>query len=199
MVQHAGGHEDQARAAVEPRHAEARDRRGARPCLLRRAREAGARQRYALVSDSGPDSRLLPDVPSEPARACLLPRARPGHPCEDLLQVRGQQHLRLPQAQQRRRPGLLREGAGPQGRHHRDGRGPVGHGAFDGVRVLRPRLQGLHGEVLLRAEALPPRGDAHLWRLRHAVPLDGDERGPRDQRRASRHNGVPRLRHFRGR
>ena len=39
-------------------------------------------------------------------------------PRQDLLQVRGQQHLRLPQAEQRHRPGLLRQEPGPQGRHH---------------------------------------------------------------------------------
>ena len=117
---------------------------------------------------------------------------------EDLLQVRGQQHVRLAQAQQRRGAGVLREGAGAEGRDHGDGRRPVGHRALDGVRVLRARLPGVHGEVLVRAEAVPPRGDAHVRRGRDAVPVDEDERGPRDQRGASGNDRFARLRDLRG-
>ena len=54
---------------------------------------------------------------------------------KDLLQVRGQQHLRLPQAQFRHRPGLLRQKAGSARRHHGDGSRPVGHGPEHGLRL----------------------------------------------------------------
>ena len=68
---------------------------------------------------------------------------------EDLLQVRGQQHQRQPQAQLRHRAGLLCQEAGPEGRDYRDRRRSVGHRAFHGVRVHGSGLQGLHGEMLL--------------------------------------------------
>ena len=55
--------------------------------------------------------------------------------------------------------------------HHRDRSRTVGHRTLHGLRLLRTRLPGLHGQVLLRAEALPPRGHAHLRRLRHPLPL----------------------------
>ena len=51
--------------------------------------------------------------PSPLVRAYCL-EEKLGHPGEDLLQVRGQQHLRLAQAELRRRPGLLRQEPGPQ-------------------------------------------------------------------------------------
>ena len=38
------------------------------------------------------------------------------------------------------------------------------------------RLQGLHGQGFLRAEAFPPRGHAHLRRVGHALPFDGRPR-----------------------
>ena len=88
--------------------------------------------------------------------------------------------------------------AGPEGRDDRDRRGAVGHGAFDGLRVLRPRLQGVHGEVLVRAEAVPPRGDAHIRRERDAIAVHDDERRPPHQQRASWNDRLPRLRHIRG-
>ena len=41
------------------------------------------------------------------------------------------------------------EEAGPQGRHDGDGRRPVGHRAFHGLRVSGPRPEGVHGQVLV--------------------------------------------------
>ena len=42
-----------------------------------------------------------------------------------------------PQAQLRRGTGLLCQEAGPEGRHHRDRRRPVGHGPVHGLQLLR--------------------------------------------------------------
>ena len=75
----------------------------------------------------------------------------------------------------------------------------MGNGALDGVRLLRARLPRLHGEVLVRAEAVPSRGDAHLRRERHSFAVDGDRCRPSNQRRASRHDRLARMRDFRGR
>ena len=68
---------------------------------------------------------------------------------EEKLQIRGQQHLRQPQAQFRHRAGLLCQAAGSQGRDHRDRRRPVGHRPLHGMFLFRAGLQGLHGQVLL--------------------------------------------------
>ena len=56
--------------------------------------------------------------------------------------------------------------------------------------VLRPRVRGLHGEDLLRAEAVPAQHHADVRRERHAEPLRPDERGPLDPRAGP---GVARL------
>ena len=49
----------------------------------------------------------------------------------------------------RRSPGILREKAGAQRRDHRNGRRTVGHRSLHGLLLLRPRLQGVHGQGLL--------------------------------------------------
>ena len=59
-------------------------------------------------------------------------------------------------------PGLLREGPGSRRHHHRDGCGPVGHGARRGVGAFRAQSGRVHGEVLLRAEAVPQGHHANL-------------------------------------
>ena len=66
-----------------------------------------------------------------------------------LLQVRGQQHLRQPQAELCHRSGLLRQGAGSDRRDHGDRCRPVGHGAEHGLRLSGAGLPCVHGEVLL--------------------------------------------------
>ena len=57
--------------------------------------------------------------------------------------------FRQPQAELRHRPGLLRQAAGPEGRHHRDRRRSVGHGPQHGLRLSGTGLPRIHGEVLL--------------------------------------------------
>ena len=64
----------------------------------------------------------------------LLPRAPPRegarYPGPHLLQVRGREPGRQPQAEHRRRPGLLQQAGGHAPPHHRDRRRPVGHRAL---------------------------------------------------------------------
>ena len=196
MVQHARRHEEEAGPARGARDAQAVHGQGPRASLLRRPRQAGAGRRDRILPDPRRDTRLLQDVPSLAADPRVFPREGTRNPGEDLLQVRGQQHVRLAQAELCRRAGILRKGAGPQGRDDRDGRGTVGNGPFDGVRVLRARLPRLHGEVLVRAEALPPRGHEDLRRVRDAVPVDDDPDRREDQPRASRDDRLARLRYF---
>lgn len=72
--------------------------------------------------------------PSPLVRAyCLEEKLRT--PAKIYYKFEGQQHLRLPQAQFRHRPGLLRQKAGSARRHHGDGSRPVGHGPEHGLRL----------------------------------------------------------------
>ena len=89
--------------------------------------------------------------------------------------------------------------AGPQGRDHRNRRGPVGHGAEHGVRLCRARMQGVHGQVQLRAEDLPPRGDALLRRERDVLPEYSHQDRPEDPRRNTGYHRQPGLRDLGGR
>ena len=61
-----------------------------------------------------------------------------------------------PQAEHRRRPGLLQHERGRQAAHHRDRRRTVGQRPGHGLQLLRHRAEGLHGQGQLLPEALPP-------------------------------------------
>ena len=57
---------------------------------------------------------------------------------------------------------------------HRDRRRPVGHRAGVRVRAVRPRVQGLHGAGVVRAEAVPQDPDGDVGRV-EVVPSPVDE------------------------
>ena len=132
--------------------------------------------------------------PSPLVRAYCLEKAR-----EDLLQIRGQQHKRLAQAEFRDRAGVLREKAGPQGRHDGNGRRPVGNGSFDGLLLPRTRLQGLHGKGFLRAEAVPPGSYADIRSKGHPFSIRYNQCRTGNPEAVPRYNRKPGMRHFRGR
>ena len=71
------------------------------------------------------------------------------------------------------------------------GRRPVGLGARLRRRGLRPRGRRLHGQGLVRPEALPARAHRGVRRARGCEPLERDERGARDSRRAPGLVGQP--------
>lgn len=102
-------------------------------CRELAVQELDDRTPYIEIPPGGPE--FLPDVPSLPLGSGLLSGGKAPDSGKDLLQVRGQQHLRLPQAQFHHRPGLLRQKAGPARRHHGDGSWPVGHGPEHGLRL----------------------------------------------------------------
>ena len=160
-----------ARAVSQPRDARAlHEGRPARR-VLRRSDRSGAELYRRIHRDPGGHPRLLQDVPSVAHRARVLSGKISRHARRDLLQVRGQQHLRLAQAEFRRGAGVLRQKAGPEIDHHRDGRGAVGHGAVHGGRVLRPEPHRVYGQDVERAEAVPQGGHAHVRRDGHSVPV----------------------------
>lgn len=135
LVQCSGRYEDEARAAAEPRHSVSHDPGGAGAGVLPGAGSSGAGRPDTLYRNPPGGPEFLPDVPSLPAGSGLLSGGKAPDSGKDLLQVRGQQHLRLPQAQFRHRPGLLRQKAGSARRHHGDGSRPVGHGPEHGLRL----------------------------------------------------------------
>ena len=69
--------------------------------------------------------------------------------------------------------------------------------AFAG-RHLRARGRRLHGQGLLRAEAVPARAHGDVRRALRREPVGGDELGPRDPRRAPRLDRKPRHRDLGG-
>ena len=104
---------NEARPPAEPRHPSAHDGGGDGPRVLRRAGKAGDGQRIPPYIPIPEDVRNFYKMyrPSPLVRAYCL-EEKLGTPAQDLLQVRGQQHLRQPQAELRHRSGLLRQGAG---------------------------------------------------------------------------------------
>ena len=120
----------------------------------------------ALHSDPGGSARRLPVVaadalvPGAPARAGIGPARERAH----LLQVRGRQPRRVPQAEHRGAAGVLRQARGREADRHRDGGRAVGQRPGVGRLAVRSGDQGLHGQDLLRAEAVPASADGDLGR-----------------------------------
>ena len=66
------------------------------------------------------------------------------------------------------------------------GRRPMGLGDGDGVQLLRPGLRRLHGEGVVRPEALPPHLHGDVRRVGGGLTLGQDEQRPCDPRGPSR-------------
>ena len=81
-----------------------------------------------------------------------------------LLQVRGREPGGQPQAEHGHRAGVLQQAGGRRAPVDRDRRRPVGLGAVPGLQLLRPAVQGLHGQGLLSAEAVSAHPDGDLRR-----------------------------------
>ena len=118
-------------------------------------------------------------------RARRLEQA-PRYPRAHLLQVRRGLADRLAQAEHRGRTGVLQQAGRRHAPHDRDRGGPVGLGARVRRADLRARGRGLHGQDLVRAEAIPARAHGDLRRALPAQPVAGDELGARDPRRSIR-------------
>ena len=131
--------------------------------------------------------------PTPLVRAERLERAL-GTPARDLLQGRVGVAGRVAQDEHRGAAGLLQQGRGHPAHRDRDRRGPVGDRTGVRVRAVRPRVQGLHGAGVVRAEAVPqdPHGD--VGRVGRAV-TGRRSRPPRfararDQRRGARRGAA---------
>ena len=157
-------------AAAPPGHAAA-DRPGRpraalpdgahRPGGLGRARDRDPRAR----------PRRLPALPAEPAVPGAPARAGARYAGPHLLQVRGRQPGRQPQAEHGDPAGVLQQGGGRQAPRDRDRRRPVGERPRVRRRPVRPRGQGLHGPRQLRPEAVPPDPDGDVRRGGRGEPV----------------------------
>ena len=96
-----------------------------------------SQERYIEIPDE------VRDIYTPVAALAAVPRAAAGagagYAGAHLLQVRGRQPGRSPQAEHGRRAGLLQQAGGHQAARHRDRRRPVGQRAGVGLRAVRPR------------------------------------------------------------
>ena len=134
-----------------------------------------------------------------PLYRALAARAGGRHALADLLQVRGHQPGRQPQAEHRGRAGLLQQAGGPHPALDRDRRRPVGQRA-------RVRLQAASGSsarsTWCASRTSRSRRGARMiqtWGADgRAEPVAGHERRARDPRRAARLDRQPRDRDLGG-
>ena len=128
-------------------------------------------------------------VAPDAAGAGRAARGRAGHAGPHLLQGRVGVAGRLAQAQHRGAAGVLQQAGGHHPADHRDRRRPVGLGAVVRLRPVRPRVHGLHGAGVVRAEALPQGDDGALGRRGRAV-AGRRSRQPRLARRRHHRRGA---------
>ena len=130
--------------------------------------------------DPRADPRRLPPLAADAALPRAPARAGARHALAHLLQVRGRQPGREPQAEHGRGAGLLRQAGRARARISTEtGAGQWGSAARARVQALRARVQGLHGQGLLRAEAVPALDDGDLGRERR-------RRAPREDTQSGR-------------
>ena len=168
--------------AAPPGHPPADRPRRPRPAVPDGADPPGG-QRRARDRDPGPGPRGVHAVPA----LAPAPGAPAGegarYPGPHLLQVRGREPGRQPQAEHRDPAGVLQQAGGRHAARDRDRRGPVGERARVRGRDVRARGQGLHGPRELRPEAVPPDPHGDVRRPGRRQPQ------PRDELRASRPGG----------
>ena len=143
-------------------------------------------ERRTAYRDPEARARHLSHVAPDPALS--RPAAREGARDDraHLLQIRGREPRRQPQAQHSGGPGLLQQRGGRDEALDRNGSGAMGLVARLRRRLVRPRGQSLHGQGLLQPEALPPRADGDLWRAMRRKPERRDRFRPGDPESPSR-------------
>ena len=173
-----------------PPRASSRHRQAARAGRPRAALPDGADRAGGLGRARDRDSRAGARNLQAVAPGAALPRppAREGarYAGAHLLQVRGRQPARQPQAEHRRAAGLLQPRSRRPEALDRDRRRPMGLVAGLRRATVRHRSQGLHGQGQLPAEALSPGADGDLRRDLHREPEQRDRLRPRRPRQGSR-------------
>ena len=197
MVQHPGRSQDAASTGSPPGHGPAHRAPGSGAPLPHGADQAGG-QPGALDRDPRGGAGRVPPLASHAALPGAAVGEGPRHASADLLQIRGRQPGGQPQAEHGRGPGLLQQEAGRDAPLHRDRRWPVGVGPRDGLRLLRPPVQGVHGEGVVPPEALPARPDGNLGRPGRPEPEPRHPGRQEDPRAGSQLPRQPRHRDQRG-
>ena len=184
LVQHRRGPARPAAPAAPPGDRPADRPRRPGPALPDGAHRPGGVGR-ARDRDPRAGPRCLPPLPAQPALSSPSTRARARYPGPHLLQVRGRQPGRQPQAEHGHPAGVLQPAGGRQAPGHRDRRRAVGERPGVRRRPLRARGQGLHGPRELRPEAVPPdphgdlrRGGRRQSLADHELRPDGPRRDP---------------------
>ena len=198
LVQRPRRHAEPAPAGAASRHGRA-DRAGRSGAALPHGAHPAGGERGAGGRDPGGSPRHLPALAAHAAVSRAPSGAGRGDALADLLQVRGGQPAGQPQAEHGRRAGLLQQEGGADAAFDRDRRGPVGERARVRLPADRPRVQGLHGQDLVRPEAVPPLADRGLGREDRPEPVRGHAVGSRRPRGASGLARQPRHRDLGGR
>ena len=120
------------------------------------------------------------------------------HPRAHLLQVRRGLTGRQPQAEHRRAAGVLQQAGGHPAHRHRDRRRPVGLVDGDGVQHVRSGVRRVHGEGVVRSEAVPADLHGDVRRVGRGLAERQDEQRPRDPGGTPRFDGFARHRDQRG-
>ncbi len=107
---------------------------------------------------------------TDPARPGRKARAGTRHACAHLLQGRVRVARRFAQTEHRGSPGVLQPPRRNQAPDDRDGRRPMGERSRIRYLAVRHGMQGLHGEGLIRAEAVPQGDDGGLGRRGRTFP-----------------------------
>ena len=166
LVQPRGRPAGAAAAAAAPGH-EAAGRPGRPGADLPDGPDRAGGQHRARDRDSRGGAGGLRALAADAAGPRAPPGKGPRHAGADLLQGRRRQPARQPQAQHGRAAGLLQqEGRASSSWPPRPGPASGASSLAFACTLFGLRVQGLHGQGELRAEAVPPLDDAHLGRHR---------------------------------
>ena len=182
LVQRRLRHAEPAAARAAPGHRRA-DRAGRPRAALPDGADPAGGQRGSRRSRSPRRSSTCTPLAADAALPGAPARAGGRDEVAHLLQVRGRQPAGQPQAEHRRGAGVLQQAGGPHAALDRDRRRPVGERARVRVQADRPRVQGVHGSDLVRAEAVPALDDPAVGRGDRREPV---ERHPERAARFSR-------------
>ena len=126
MVQHPGGHAQQAHAHAGSQDQEAYDTRRYVPALLHGGKPTGDGPGACMDRHPRGRSRTIQVLPQHTSGACLRIRKGNRYTCTHILQERERKPHRQPQVEQRSGTGLLLQAGRCHQHHHRDRCRPVG-------------------------------------------------------------------------
>lgn len=196
LVQPGGGPSEAAGGGAASRHAAAARSRRSRAAVPDVAHPAGGEHR-ARGGDSHARARRVPAMARDAALSRSTAREGARHAGAHLLQVRGREPGRQPQAQHRRGPGVLQQRSRCETHHDGDRRRTVGIVAGVRGRAVRARDRSLHGAGFLQSETVPAGVNGGLWRALRGLAVDRDQQWARRARLTPGPPGLARHCNFR--